>query len=65
MTTAFDVRGLTAQQIGQLLADGHDLRRFKNALVPMVKSLPPISDGEERRKRLNAAVKEVVREWEI
>src|SRR5262249_2138659 len=52
MRTAFDVRGLTAKQIAQLLADGHDLRRFKNALVPIVAGLPAITDQDERRKRL-------------
>ena len=42
MRTAFDVRGLTAKQIGQLLADGNDLRRFQNALVTIV--APAITD---------------------
>jgi hypothetical protein len=40
------------------------LRRFKNALIPIVASLPPISDVAERRKRLEAAAKDVVQEWE-
>jgi hypothetical protein len=64
MTTAFDVSRLSAKQIATLLADGHDLRRFKNALIPIAASLPPISDVEERRKRLKAAAKEVLHEWD-
>ena len=64
MTTTFDVSRLTAQQIATLLGDGHDLRRFKNALIPIVASLPPISDVAERRKRLEAAARDVVQEWE-
>jgi hypothetical protein len=63
MRTAFDVRGLTAKQIGQLLADGHDLRRFKNALVPIVAGLPAITDQDERRKRLEAAAADVLKQW--
>jgi hypothetical protein len=63
MRTAFDVRGLTAKQIGQLLADGHDPRRFKNALVPIVAGLPAITDQDERRKRLEAATADVLKEW--
>jgi hypothetical protein len=63
MGTAFDVRGLTAKQIGQLLADGHDLRRFKNALVTIVAGLPAITDQDEHRKRLEAAAADVLKEW--
>jgi hypothetical protein len=63
MRTAFDVRGLTAKQIGQLLADGHDLRRFKNALVPVVAGLPAITVQDERRKRLEAAAADVLKQW--
>jgi hypothetical protein len=54
---------LTALQISELLADGHDLRRFKNALVPVAASLPPITDDSERRKRLEAAAAEILNEW--
>jgi hypothetical protein len=64
MTTTFDVRRLNAQQIGALLGDGHDLRRFKNALIPILASLPPMSDVAERRKRLEAAARDVVQDWE-
>lgn len=63
MTTAFDVRALTAQQIADLLGDGHDLRRFKSALVPVAASLPAITDSSERRKRLEATANDVLKEW--
>lgn len=63
MATNFDVSRLSARQIADLLADGKDLRRFKNALVPIAASIPPISDPEERRKRLSYAAREVVAEW--
>lgn len=63
MTTAFDVRALTAKQIGELLGDGHDLRRFKNALVPIAATLPSITDPAERRKRLEAAATDALKAW--
>lgn len=63
MTTAFDVSRLTPRQIADLVADGHDLRRFKNALVPIVASLPRMTDDGERQRRLEAAANEVLAEW--
>jgi hypothetical protein len=63
MTTAFDVRRLTAQQIADLLANGHDLRRFKNALVPFAATLPSITDPKERQVRLDAVANDVISEW--
>jgi hypothetical protein len=63
ITTNFDVTRLSASQIAELLADGKDLRRFKDALIPFVASIPPIEDPQEREKRLRAAAEEVIAEW--
>jgi hypothetical protein len=64
MTTNFDVSALTPKQIAQLLADGKDLRKFKNALTPIAASIPPIKDPVERQRRLKAAAGEIMTEWE-
>lgn len=64
MTTSFDVSKLSPKQIADLLSDGKDLRRFKNALLPIAATIPPIRDAEERKKRLKDAAAEVIEEWE-
>jgi len=64
MTTSFDVSKLSPKQIADLLADGKDLRRFKDALIPFASRIPPIRDSEERKKRLKDAAAEVAKEWE-
>lgn len=63
MFSCFDMTKLTAQNIADLLKDGKDLRRFKNALIPIALSLPPIQDLNVRDKRLRDAAAEVVDEW--
>lgn len=50
MTTSFDMSKFSPKQIAELLADGKDLRRFKNALVPIAASIPPIREAGERKK---------------
>jgi hypothetical protein len=64
ITTNFDVSQLSPRQVADLLADGKDLRRFKDALVPFASSIPSIKNLEERRKRLKEVAGRVVREWE-
>lgn len=64
MTTTFDASKLSPKQIADLLSDGKDLRKFKNALVPIAASIPPIRDPGEREKRLREAAAEVIAEWE-
>ena len=64
MTAAFDVRSLTAQQIADLLNNGHDLRQFKNALVPLAATLPSITDSKERQRRLDSLAHDVLKEWD-
>lgn len=64
LSTNFDVRKLSAKQIAELLADGKDLRQFKNALLPVAASLPEIRDPDERAKRLQTAAAEIGAEWE-
>jgi hypothetical protein len=62
--TNFDVSRLSVKQIATLLADGNDLRRFKNALAPIAASIPKIRDQDEREKRFREAAGEVNSEWE-
>jgi len=64
MHSFFDVSKLTAQNIADLLKDGKDLRRFKNALIPIAKSIPAIENLDARDKRLKDASAEVIHEWE-
>jgi len=64
ITTNFDVSKLSVKQIAELLADGKDLRRFKDALIPFAGSIPPIKDAKEREKRLWDAAHDVTEEWE-
>jgi len=63
MTTKFDLSQLTPAHIGELIKDGKDLRRFKNALKPMAESIPDIKAPDEREKRLKIAAEEVVETW--
>lgn len=63
MATTFDVTNLSAHQIAELLNDGKDLRRFKNAILPIAAEIPPIRDAGEREKRLRDAAKQVADEW--
>jgi hypothetical protein len=64
MTTSFDVRKLSAKQIAILLSDGNDLRRFKDALIPIAAGIPAIKDAKEREKRLRAAAGEITKQWQ-
>lgn len=64
LTTNFNVRALTPRQIADLLSDGKDLRRFKNALLPIAATIPPIRNVSERKKRLEDAAREIITEWE-
>lgn len=63
MTTTFDFSRLTPQNIADLIKDGNDLRDFKNALLPIVATIPDIADEAERKQRLEAAAEEVRKQW--
>jgi hypothetical protein len=63
MSTNFDVSALSPKQIADLLSDGKGLRNFKDALIPIAASIPPIRDAKEREKRLKDAAGEVLEEW--
>jgi len=63
MTTTFDFSRLTPQNIADLINDGKDLREFKNALLPIVATIPDITDEAERQRRLEAAAEEVRKQW--
>lgn len=63
ITTSFDVSKLSARQIADLLANGQDLRRFKDELLPLAASIPAIKNQAERDRRLKAAADDVVEKW--
>jgi hypothetical protein len=63
MTTCFDLDKLSPAQIGELVSNGHDLRAFKTALIPIAESLPEIHDPVERERRLKDKTAEVMGEW--
>jgi hypothetical protein len=63
MRSCFDVSKLTPRQIADLLNDGKDLRAFKDALIPLARSIPAISDANERKQRFDAAAREVLDMW--
>jgi hypothetical protein len=63
MTTAFDLKRLSAEQILELIKEGKDLRQFKQGLIPIVR-IPNIPDPEERQRRLKEAAGEVLAGWE-
>jgi hypothetical protein len=63
MTTYFDVSRLTAKQIATLQKDGHDLRRFKDAILPIAQSIPDIPNQAARERRLEDAAAEINNEW--
>jgi len=59
----FDVNKLTPERIADLQQDGCDLRRFKNALVPLAEAIPKMTNEGERDKRLKEAANETISEW--
>lgn len=63
MTTFFDVSKLSVDQIVELQRDGKDLRRFKDAILPIAQRIPDIPDLHERRRRLKQSAAEIIDEW--
>jgi hypothetical protein len=63
MTTYFDVSKLSIEQIVELQSDGKDLRRFKDAILPIAQRIPDISDLRERKRRLKESAAEINNEW--
>ena len=63
MNTHFDLNRLSAAQIAELIKEGKDLRKFKDAIVPIAQRIPDIRNPEEREKRLKQASDEVIDEW--
>jgi hypothetical protein len=64
LTTSFDFKSLSAEQILELIKDGKDLRQFKRGLAEIVSSIPDIPDPVERKRRLEEAASEVIASWE-
>lgn len=63
MTTFFDVSKLSIDQIVELQREGKDLRRFKEAILPIAQRIPDIPDLRERRRRLKESAAEINGEW--
>ena len=63
MTTFFDVSKLSVSQIVELQRDGKDLRRFKDAILPIAQRIPDIADLAERKRRLQESASEIISEW--
>lgn len=63
MTTYFDVSKLSVEQIVELQKEGKDLKKFKNAILPIAGTIPDIPDPTERQRRLKAAAAEINSEW--
>jgi hypothetical protein len=64
ITTMFDLKRLTPRNILDLINDGKDLRRFKQAVAPIAAEIPDIVDATERKMRLEAATDEIRTEWD-
>jgi hypothetical protein len=63
MNTHFNLDQLSAEQIAELIKEGKDLRRFKDAIVPIAQRIPDIRDPEKRKNRIKEASEEVIEEW--
>ena len=61
--TAFDVSELSPQTIAELIADGKDLRRFKQRAGELAATIPAIPDARERQRRLEFAAEQIIKEW--
>jgi uncharacterized protein YjiS (DUF1127 family) len=64
ITATFDVSRFSAQDIANLQRDGKDLRRFKDALLPIAQSVPVMADVAKRDERLREAAAQAISEWE-
>jgi hypothetical protein len=63
MTTRFDLTRLSAAQIAEMIKDGKDLRRFKEALVPIAETIPDILNPIARQSKLKEKAEEVISQW--
>jgi hypothetical protein len=57
---------MTDKTVGALVTlqqEGEDLRRFKEAIVPIARRIPDIPDLRERQRRLKEAAAEIKSEW--
>lgn len=63
MTTFFNVSKLSIRQIIELQRNKMDLRRFKDAILPIAQRIPDISDPIERQRRLKNSAAEINNEW--
>jgi len=63
LTTQFDLKKLSPAQISELIKEGKDLRRFKEAIVPIATSIADIQDPDKRKKEFEYKAKVVIEEW--
>ncbi len=61
--THFSVDSLSAAQIAELIKEGKDHRAFKSRLLDSVSRIPRMQNGDEYRRRLANAAKEIVNDW--
>jgi hypothetical protein len=64
LNTHFDLNRLSPEQIAELIKEGKDLRKFKQAIVPIAKRIPEIHNPKEREKRIKQASEEVIDAWQ-
>ncbi len=63
LTTQFDMKKLSPAQISELIKDGKDLRKFKEAIVPIASRIADIEDPDKRKKEFEYKAREVIEEW--
>ena len=63
LTTQFNLKKLSPAQISELIKEGKDLRKFKEAIVPIASRIADIEDPDIRKREFEDKAKEVIEEW--
>lgn len=63
LATQFDMKKLSPAQIAELIKEGKDLRKFKEAIVPIASRIADIEDPDRRKREFEDKAKEVIEEW--
>lgn len=63
LATQFDMTKLSPAQIAELIKEGKDLRKFKEAIVPIASRIADIEDPDKRKREFEYKAKEVIEEW--
>lgn len=64
ITTGFDLTRLKAQDIKNLLDDGCDLKRFRNAAASFAKLIPPGMGMKYRQQKMKRQAEAMLEEWQ-